>query len=607
MPTTFTSGNDTYTVSAPGAYDLDFLAGDDRLNVYGGDSTTAHLGDGNDIAVIKAGLDTIYGDAGADRFDIYGFNATIDGGADNDTINVRGGTGLTAYGGLGADRFNFYADASSVALYGDDGDDDFFGYYHAVSGNLYGGAGNDYFVQFMAGSTLRGGLGNDIYRITVGSPPAVVENVGEGIDSVQVARGYSYTLADNVENISVQGFSGSVLTAAVLTGNALNNHIVGHNNDETMSGLDGNDSLSGKGGTDSLAGGNGNDFLDGGTGNDALQGGAGNDTLQGRSGDDAMTGGTGDDVYYVDSASDSVTELAAGGTDTVRVSVSGYVLTANVENGIIQSGVGGLVLGGNDLANRLTGSSGDDELQGLSGDDVLNAGAGDDYLDGGTGNDTMSGGSGEDEYLVSQMGDIVVENAGGGDADAVISELTDYTLTDNVENGYIVDGVVGILSGNDLGNLLIGADLGSTLNGNGGNDTLAGWLDGNDHLYGGEGNDLIYGAGGSDYMDGGVGADTYLFADVAEIGFGNDQVVIEWDDVVDLSEIDANPSLAGDQAFHYAAGMAGPDHTAGCLWLDPTQLGYHLSGDLDGDGIAEFSILLSGNAGDQWAITHIIG
>jgi len=45
MPTqTFTTGNDTFTVHAgPGTYDLDFLAGNDRLNVLGGDMTTASI------------------------------------------------------------------------------------------------------------------------------------------------------------------------------------------------------------------------------------------------------------------------------------------------------------------------------------------------------------------------------------------------------------------------------------------------------------------------------------------------------------------------------------------------------------------------------------
>src|ERR1043166_9401647 len=111
MPTqTFTTGNDTFTVPAgPGTYDLDFLAGDDRLNVLGGDSTTATMGDGNDLIELKLGLATVYGDAGLDKFDIWASDATVDGGADSDTFNFRGGSGQTASGGIGNDRFNFYA------------------------------------------------------------------------------------------------------------------------------------------------------------------------------------------------------------------------------------------------------------------------------------------------------------------------------------------------------------------------------------------------------------------------------------------------------------------------------------------------------------------
>ena len=596
MPITFTSGDDVYTVSAAGTYDLDFLGGSDRLNVYGGDATVAHMGDGNDLAVIKAGLDTIFGDAGSDRFEVYASNATVDGGAGSDMINIRSGSGLTAHGGLDGDRFNFYADTSGVTLYGDDGNDDFFGYYHAVAGSLLGGSGNDYFVQFVAGASLLGGLGNDIYRVTVGSPATIVENAAEGTDSVQVARGYSYTLADNVENISVQGFAGSVLTAATLTGNALNNRIVGHNNDETILGLDGNDNLNAKGGADVLVGGNGNDVLDGGTGDDTLQGGAGTDTLQGRSGNDAMIGGSGNDVYYVDSSSDTVTELAGEGTDTVRVSVD-YSLGANVENGIIQSGLGGVTLSGNGLANQLFGNSSANDLYGLGGNDALNAGAGDDYLDGGLGDDVMSGGAGNDQYLVSQAGDLVVEAVGAGDADYVVSELYDYTLTANVENGFIVDGIMmANLHGNDLDNILIAADLGSALYGGAGNDTLTGWADGGDSLEGGDGYDILIGRGGADYMDGGANGDVYVYEAVSDIVWGETVTVNFADgDMIDLSALDADSTVAGNQAFHFSPTGA-TDGTAGCLWTvdaPDAPLFYALYGDLNGDGTADFGILVN--------------
>jgi Ca2+-binding RTX toxin-like protein len=512
MPTlTFTSGNDSYEVTAAGTFDLTFLAGDDVLTTrHAGAITTASMGDGNDVVYHRGGTATVTGGAGADRFEVYASGLTADGGDDNDLFNVRGGSGQSLTGGLGDDRFNFYGAAAALLIHGGDGDDDFFGYYHSVTGDLYGDAGNDYFITFVAGVSLHGGTGNDIYRADAVSPAAFVELAGEGTDSVQVARGASYTLPDNIENISVQGFSGSVLTAATLTGNALNNTIVAHNNDEIIFGLDGNDNLNAKGGSDTLYGGNGNDILDGGTGNDTLQGDAGNDTLQGRSGDDAMAGGTGDDLYYVDSLSDVVVEASGEGVDLVRVSITGYTLAVNVENGIIQSGVGGLTLTGNALGNVLTGNAGNDTLIGGDGNDTLNGGAGNDTLWAGDGNDTifggagndtlngigggndlMYGGTGDDVYSCSPT-DSIIELAGQG-IDTVHIFGTGYTLASNVENGIVVTGFGSYLSGNSLANILTGD---------------GGLINSDDHLYGYAGNDTLYGQAGDDVLDGGTGDDT---------------------------------------------------------------------------------------------------
>ena len=52
----------------------------------------------------------------------------------------------------------------------------------------------------------------------------------------------------------------------------------------------------------------GNDDLRGGNDNDTLYGYEGNDALNGGGGSDVMEGGDGNDRYYVDSASDTVTE-----------------------------------------------------------------------------------------------------------------------------------------------------------------------------------------------------------------------------------------------------------------------------------------------------------
>ena len=72
------------------------------------------------------------------------------------------------------------------------------------------------------------------------------------------------------------------------------------------------------------------------TGNEldnTLFGSSGNDVLNGGAGNDVMAGGAGDDTYFVDNLGDAVYENPNEGTDIIRVSVSGYTLSANVEIG----------------------------------------------------------------------------------------------------------------------------------------------------------------------------------------------------------------------------------------------------------------------------------
>lgn len=92
-----------------------------------------------------------------------------------------------------------------------------------------------------------------------------------------------------------------------LTGNALNNHLVGMRGNDTLSGAGGNDRLDGRSGRDSLSGGSGNDWLDSGSGRDTLSGGSGNDTLAGGSAGDSLSGGTGDDLLFGGTGDDTLT------------------------------------------------------------------------------------------------------------------------------------------------------------------------------------------------------------------------------------------------------------------------------------------------------------
>jgi Ca2+-binding RTX toxin-like protein len=386
MPTQFfTDGNDTFTVTAAGDYNLVFLDGNDSLTVDGGTFTTGVMGEGADVITLQAGDALIYGDGGNDRFEIFGSGFEARGGADDDSFNIRGGDNLILRGDGGDDRFTFFAGSLAIVLRAGSGDDVINGRNQVISGNIFGEAGNDTFTGFRnAGGTvpnLRGGLGDDIYVAHPTAPANFIENSGEGIDTVQVPGGRNYALPANIENLIAGAFGGAIAGAVTLDGNGQNNLIQGYTNAETVSGFGGNDTLLGGGG------------------DDTLNGGGGNDQLNGQAGADTLVGGVGNDTYYVDGTPDIIVEARGEGTDIVRVLAGGYTLPTNVENGMIDAEFGAS-LTGNSAANTLTGGNGADFLDGAGGNDRLYGGAGDEFIKrGGDGNDILDSGMGGDLML----------------------------------------------------------------------------------------------------------------------------------------------------------------------------------------------------------------
>ena len=102
---------------------------------------------------------------------------------------------------------------------------------------------------------------------------------------------------------------------------------------------------------------------------DTMLGSASNERFEGKGNADTFSGGVGDDTYLVDNADQQVVEQLREGIDTVEAFIS-YTLPSHVENLDLLSS-SGATGNGNDLANRITGSTGNDELNGGGGTDYL--------------------------------------------------------------------------------------------------------------------------------------------------------------------------------------------------------------------------------------------
>jgi Ca2+-binding RTX toxin-like protein len=241
------------------------------------------------------------------------------------------------------------------------------------------------------------------------------------------------------------------------------------------------------------------------------------------------------------------------------------------------------------LAGQPLPTSASDTIYGL---------AGNDQIDGGAGADRMVGGLGNDIYIVDNAGDLTVEVAGEG-TDLVKAKVS-YTLQAAVENLTLtgtsaIDG-----TGNGSNNKLTGNNAANRLDGGLGNDVLLGG-GGADTLIGGDGLDQLTGAAGRDTLSGGAGADKFIFKATSHTTVALPDVISDFShsegDKIDLAAIDAKTGLSGDQAFSFigtntfpGGGSAG----AGKLRYEHTGSETHILGDVNGDGVADFMIVLTG-------------
>lgn len=432
-----------------------YWAGDGDDRVFGGT--------GNDIVYGGAGNDVLVGETSTDA--LLGGNDVLHGGTGDDV--VRGGPGNDSlWGDEGLDYLNGDAGDDTLYLEGDQGLNEFAnGDLFARNLNLQGGT--------LTGAAVAGGAGNDRFVVVEDRSPSAsnglmknliedfeVNNPGEKIDLSQIRAVSSFNdlsfsnimiagqqflrvflgrMASGTQYVTLRGVRQEQLSAR--------NFIFGQPRAQAI-----NARLSGTGG------------------NDVLVGDAGGNTLDGGAGADVMEGRTGDDTYVVDNPGDVVKELAGGGYDTVKSSIS-YTLPDEVE-ALALIGSDAINGTGNAKANRMVGNDADNRL------------------DGGAGADLLVGGKGNDTYIVDHTSDRVVEYEGQG-KDTVLSSVS-FTLGDHLENLTLTGDADINGTGNALSNRLIGNTA-------------------DNRLLGGAGDDWLDGGAGNDYLMGGAGSDTYLF------------------------------------------------------------------------------------------------
>ncbi|HEX8308115.1 MAG TPA: cadherin domain-containing protein [Allosphingosinicella sp.] len=129
-----------------------------------------------------------------------------------------------------------------------------------------------------------------------------------------------------------------------------------------------------------------------------------------------------------------------------------------------------------------------------------------------------------------------------------------------------------------------------------GHDTIFG-MAGADEIYGEGGNDVLVGGDGADKLSGGLGKDQFAYNNVSESTAGSLDLITDFSrsqgDKISLSGIDANSLLSANQAFTFI-GTSAFSNVAGQLRFETSAGITTVFGDVNGDGVADLQIQLSG-------------
>ncbi|WP_310618630.1 M10 family metallopeptidase C-terminal domain-containing protein [Flexibacterium corallicola] len=620
--------------------------------------------DGNDVLYGGRGNDTILGGAGDD---------ILDGGEGDDILMGQDGVDVFI-GGEGSDTVDFSNEspfqlivnletnmasggtASGDTFYSienligsDDRVDRFIGnssdnhFWGQGGGDVFnGGAGDDILDGGNDGDMLWGDEGNDTL---IGGSGQDYLNGGEGIDTV-VYSGSSGGVMVDLVNGTASGGDADGPVQIVGRGTAIKHDIIVDVENVVGSYFD--DHLIGNDQVNELSGGSGDDVLTGGAGADILNGGAGSDTAD-----------------YSDATSGVRLNLAKGRSEGDTYN--------SIEN-LAGSGFNDRMKGDNS-ANTLTGQGGNDILRGGGGDDILlgdfadlgeaipRPGMGTGYATLGadaTNNSMDTAFDISNNFSLTEDPNIfdstsvlhtTVNATGNGlggyysidlAAGTVLTIDIDGIADPNVHDSWVrlLDSDGNIVTENDDG----GGDAGSNssrdsstvfvvqetgtyyiLEGSWTPDSPEGWTEavpegsdytlnvsvefppepvqpgvaGDDKLYGGRGSDLLDGGLGNDVLDGGAGEDSFRFS--TELGEDNVDKIKDFNSAEDLILLDSsifteagNEGLLDLNSFHMSASGVARDASDRIIYdTDSGALFYDADGSGDGDAI-QFARLDSG-------------
>jgi len=210
----------------------------------------------------------------------------------------------------------------------------------------------------------------------------------------------------------------------------------------------------------------------------------------------------------------------------------------------IFGGSGNDYLFGDDGRDVIQGGEGDDDVFGGAGNDALFGDGGNDRIHGGSGNDTIKAGAGADTVFAGAGDDIVVAEANDGDDSYHGGEADGDGGNDTLDMSGIGADIVA-----DLGTGFMGRGQAFSLQT--GNDTIWGF----ENIVTGSGADTITASGAVNVMDGGAGADIFRFLSGADAD-GDTILGFAVGDRIDLSMVDGDAGLAGNQSFELVTGEA---------------------------------------------------